>query len=432
MKRIVFALLGIALLLTSPVAAQEDAPALSADDAALLAAADAAPPDSFAFDYTAHLAIDLDTFMLTSDLSGSGAVDRTVPALALSLDGSIALGTTQTIPVSDQFRWVGDTLYLNAGDGWQSRQSAGQIAADFVSQYAFLSADAGALSGWDWTGIDGLSDVLNNLRAADPAAWLTTQRLDDEAVNDAQTAHFQTTADLHALMQTGAFADALTTLANAEGTMLMIYDHDQMADIAKANSAMFTGATVTLEQYVGLDDHLLHRVVLTVDMPIDPTQGGYPNAPFTANAVLDITLHDLNQPQDISAPDGAQPVDSFAFPAAPTPAPPGDGKTQYVFFDTISTENEPYTRTFDAQAGDVVTITASGLQLEADTQITLLAPDGSTLAENDDRDTPSFALGDYESQIADFAIPADGTYSVQVNDPYGGTGTYLLTINIQR
>ena len=220
-------------------------------------------------------------------------------------------------------------------------------------------------------------------------------------------------------------------LANAQGTMMVTFDQAKFKQVNQANSAMFANAKLNMDEYVGLSDHLLHRIVLTLDVPVDPSKGGFPNAPFNANAMLDVTLSDINQPQTISAPDGAKTVSDFIFPAPPVPETAGAGLTQYLFVDSIGASTTS-TRSFEAKAGDTVTITVSGLELEFDSRLALLAPDGSMLAQNDDHDTPSFALGDYESQIADVTIPKDGTYQIQVSEGEGMAGSYLISINLRR
>src|SRR5690349_16845592 len=108
MKRL--ALLLMILLLALPAFAQ-DTLGLSAPDALLLATANSAPLDSFAFTYELSYAADLDTFGVAGNLSGSGAVDHQAHALSASLQGEITAGTSQTLVLDGEVRWLDNTLY---------------------------------------------------------------------------------------------------------------------------------------------------------------------------------------------------------------------------------------------------------------------------------------------------------------------------------
>jgi hypothetical protein len=320
MKHLALVLIAV-LLLALPVGAQENA---------IL-------PDSFAFDFSLQLSVEgLDTFALNADLIGSGTMDRTAPAFALTLLGETRLGTMPPVSVNEELRWVDDTIYLNAsygeGVGWQAREGAVDFLTKLIAHYTEIDAETSALSAWNLSGIDpGVSAVFDLLTSAEAASTLSVERLDDEG----DTAHYQTTLDLHALMQTEAFVDAAAALANSQGTMLMTYERPELADILRANSAMFAGSTATLDTYVGLSDNLLWRMILNVDLPIDPGQADYPNPPFVVALTLDVTFANQNEPQDISAPEGAQPVTEFSFPAPPAPKAVGDGVTQHIFFSRV-------------------------------------------------------------------------------------------------
>ncbi len=425
MKRLICALIGIVFLIVLPAIAQSSL-GLSASDFALLTAANAALPTQFAFDYTAKLAVkDLDSFATNVALGGSGVVDRSAPALDMTATGTVGVGTAQFLSLNATLRWVNDRLYLNPGDGWQAHPDAARYAADLISQYAGLQADPTALSHWDGSGIDGLDAIIAALTSGDPAAFLAGQRLDDTD----GSAHFQLVVDLHALMQTDSFVNAVTAFATAQGNNLIIYNHADLAQIVRDNSALFENSSLTVDPYVGLDDHLLHRITLDLNLPLDPATLGYPDAPFTVTASLDLTLSDLNQPQTVAAPDDAQTVSSFTMPPLTVEAF-GGGSLQYDYVETVG-ENATYTRAFDASAGDTVTITVRGLGLEFDPHVQLLSPDGEVLVENEDHETPAFGLGDYDAQIAQFVIPADGTYSIQVTEYDGAAGSFELTIFMQ-
>lgn len=84
--------------------------------------------------------------------------------------------------------------------------------------------------------------------------------------------------------------------------------------------------------------------------------------------------------------------------------------------------------TFEGSAGDVVTIEMTADSGNLDTHVTLVAPDGTTLTENDDID-----LTNTNSRIADFTLPETGTYTIIASryDGEDGTssGTFILSVN---
>jgi hypothetical protein len=354
-------------------------------------------------------------------------VDRSAPAFDFSADGAIKLGSSQTIPLDNEYRWVDDQLlFLYPDDVWQVWGGASSNLENAIEQYAAVDVDSRPLAKWDLSGVSGWNDLISALTSADPSTFLSEKRLDDNG----DMAHFQSTLDLHALMQTDAFVNAVAVFASTQGNNLMIYDHAELAKFVRANSALFQNAAVTLDQYVGLSDNLLHRVTFKLDMPLDPTQIGYPDPLFTVSGDLDVTLSDLNQPQAIVMPDDH--TDIRPLHDDPRSAQADAGATQMVYFESRS-EFEDYKRTFEAQAGDKVTLTARGIGLEFDPYLVLLDASGNTLAENDDHETAAFGLGDYDSQIANFTILTSGTYTAEVYEgTSGASGEFVFTIDIQR
>lgn len=426
MKRMALALLCLILLAAWLVVAQDATLGLGVDDALLLAAANRAPLDSFAFDYEVQYEVNLDSFRAAAQVTGSGAVDRNAPALSASLAGALTLGTAQSIPLSSEARWVDGTLYLNSGEGWQALEDAPTAIADRVGEFTGLSVDTETLSGWNLMGVDGLDDFLTTITSADPSTFVTAERLDDEG----QTAHFQIAADLHALFDSDAFVDAIIALGNAQGSDLIISSRDDVAEMLHTNNQAVDPAMLTIDEYVGLDDGLIHRIAVNLKMEIAPEKAGYVDAPFVANLSLDMTLRDHNQPQAIAAPDGATIVPELAM-TAPAPEMPGDGVTQYTWVGAVDA-NTAYTQALDLQAGDVVTITARRLSLEFDTIVSLVSPGGDLLTENDDHETAAFFASAYDSQIFEFAVLESGTYTVELAELDGAAGSFVLTVSIER
>ncbi len=88
---------------------------------------------------------------------------------------------------------------------------------------------------------------------------------------------------------------------------------------------------------------------------------------------------------------------------------------------TISNDVYEYRYLFEAQAGDVISIfmRATDRRQGLDGYLTLLAPNGAQLVVNDDFNS----LQGYDPGIADYAIPADGTYTIVASRFNGVAGT---------
>src|SRR6185369_14740533 len=68
--------------------------------------------------------------------------------------------------------------------------------------------------------------------------------------------------------------------------------------------------------------------------------------------------------------------------------------------------------TFEGSEGDIVTITMIDISADdgLDPLLILFDPDGNEAIRNDDGD--SSVVGQFNSQILNFTLPADGTYTI--------------------
>ena len=112
-----------------------------------------------------------------------------------------------------------------------------------------------------------------------------------------------------------------------------------------------------------------------------------------------------------------------------TAPPQMTGRPAQVIDDTVPA-NGTYTTTFDAIQGMAVTITVRATDSQLDPKVTLLDPSGTEVASNDDHEAPDDTLSTLDSQIPHFAIPSDGTYTIQITGFAGIGGTFELTIDL--
>jgi hypothetical protein len=108
-----------------------------------------------------------------------------------------------------------------------------------------------------------------------------------------------------------------------------------------------------------------------------------------------------------------------------------DGSSTIVIEDRLRS-NRTYETTFEGNEGDVVTITVRDLpedDADIDPLVTLLDEDGEVLAENDDHENRDASLDLFDARIENFALPADGTYTIEVDEFFGDAGDFELIIS---
>jgi hypothetical protein len=88
-----------------------------------------------------------------------------------------------------------------------------------------------------------------------------------------------------------------------------------------------------------------------------------------------------------------------------------------------------FSQSVTLDAGDVVTISAQDLSGTLDPFLWITAPDGATIAQNDDHATSDFSLGTLDSRIVELNIPQTGAYTLHVRDFLGHSGDVRLSIN---
>ncbi len=91
-------------------------------------------------------------------------------------------------------------------------------------------------------------------------------------------------------------------------------------------------------------------------------------------------------------------------------------------------DNDEDCTTVSLIAGETITAVAHALDEALDTTLTLLGPDGSQLAYNDDHSLKDTSLFRFNSAVENVAVPADGDYQFCVSGFGGSSGPYELTI----
>jgi len=171
---------------------------------------------------------------------------------------------------------TGDAAYINYnGDDYQVDQQTFSYLSQAYAQGQTQQSSQGDLSAF--------KDVLTNV---------TNEGTED--VEGTESVHVSGDVDVSKLVTAikplAAQAQSLGSLSG--GSVPTPQELDQVQQLVKS---------ATFDVYSGQDDHLLRRLDATIDLDD-------PSSDQTATIEVDITLADVNQPQDISAPDNAKPL----------------------------------------------------------------------------------------------------------------------------
>jgi len=82
---------------------------------------------------------------------------------------------------------------------------------------------------------------------------------------------------------------------------------------------------------------------------------------------------------------------------------------------------------FDGRGGQAIEITMEAIGFSLDPYLTLITPNGTILAENDDAFDPALGLN---AQITDLNLPANGLYVIEARR-FDGEGNYELTLELE-
>ncbi len=94
---------------------------------------------------------------------------------------------------------------------------------------------------------------------------------------------------------------------------------------------------------------------------------------------------------------------------------------------TFTAASDAFTFTFQAQAGDVITLTMVADRGESvDPALVLIGPDGNPVARNDDSFDANFGV--VNARLVNFPIEVSGTYTIQAIRSTNANGSFTLTL----
>ena len=267
------------------------------------------------FDMLLDLGVDLGGFMDLLQVSGAGGGKLAVdPAVA---DAANAAGGEDT--------WI--AVVATAMSGEISLHLTGETTEDEIdTQFVVLiengifALNEGAMAtlggrmlpGYEWIGYDarGATDELMTAVGAGGSAEddgasspemeeananaFSLSRLPDAEVMGIPVAVMENKVDFNSVLSLMTLEDVL---AEAEP------DEAQYADLLLALMQDLDVRDFSYRQYIGLDDHLMHRIDFTMDVTIGGEVLGMEGMDFNITASVEIDLSGFNEPFDVELPE---------------------------------------------------------------------------------------------------------------------------------
>lgn len=207
--------------------------------------------------------------------------------------------------------WFGESLSLTSTDMADLRESLEEMRTQFESEeFAAAMAQMSEYQGR----LTAIGDLVSK--------HVSSVRGDDATLHDQAMATFTTSFDLRGLLSDPELGTAVYELLSSP---LFAELAGESADMSELNPAqvqlmmvalamMFEDPTISTEQWIGLDDGLMHKTVSIVEMTIDTAVFG--NSSSTPTTPIEIAMNFSVEMDDIETVDVAGfpvPEDYFAF-----------------------------------------------------------------------------------------------------------------------
>lgn len=298
------------------VFAQEDTFGLSEADYAIFSEANAnsAAADAFSYQFTTTVEVSSGGDGGTIDVSGSGSAGA--DGFSLDVSGTIEDGSSSQDAALD-VRVVEDSLYLRLGGedqvwfGGTADEITGLITNFSSTLMGGMGSqmpqmDATQIAGGDMSGLmaqPGVAEAMTALNDLDISEFVSIERASD----DGDVAAFTTTVDVAGLFASPelsqVFGAAMMSQMGGSTSGAEMSD-EQLAQMGQMVGSMFSGAEITLDQYINTEEAIVERAVLTIDFPLSGISG---SGSDTLNIVFDISLRDFGVEVPVEAPEDFQP-----------------------------------------------------------------------------------------------------------------------------
>jgi hypothetical protein len=268
--------------------------------------------NTISYDYTFR--VDVSGLDPSGDITiwvgGSGQIGEQdgAPAFSMTAVGELISGS-ETLPIDMEVRFVGDSIYLNLGDGsgW-----IGGPAEELLSGFGdmlggALPFDPEALAEGDMSGMEdmmampGMMDAMMALSTLQPSDFIAMSREMDMSGK----AHFVINFLIADLLTSDAFAPLLAMgLAQGMGAETSGMTQQEMQQMSMMVGMLFSDLTLTYEQFISTSTNLVERGVLTLNFPLPAMLTGGANA--SINLEMAVDLSGYNEPISVKAPETFQ------------------------------------------------------------------------------------------------------------------------------
>lgn len=300
-------LVGIAIV---PAALAQDTLGLSDADFAYWteSIAQSASFETISYDYNFRLDVaGVDpSGNITIWVAGGGQIGEMdgVPMFSMTAVGEL-IGGGETLPVDMEVRFVGDSIYLNLGDGsgW-----IGGPAEELLSGFGdmlggALPFDPEALAEGDMSGMEdmmampGMMDAMMALSSLQASDFVAVSREMDMGGQ----AHFVINFLIADLLTSDAFAPLLAMgMGQAMGAETSGMTQQEMQQMSMMVGMLFSDLTLTYEQFISTSTNLVERGVLSLNFPLPAMLTGSADASIVLEMSVDLSGY--NAPISVEAP----------------------------------------------------------------------------------------------------------------------------------
>jgi hypothetical protein len=200
---------------------------------------------------------------------------------------------------------VNDSMgFIKYNGEWYGEALTDQDKADLQDALDQITG-AMAMGGGDM----GMGDM-----GIDLTGVVTTTRGDDVEAMGMTMATFSTSIDISKLLVAVLASPMLGTLLGSSGGDLGLGEMtpQDMQMMGMFLQPMLAGTTFDVQEWIGVDDMYLHKLVVDLKINLDLSMfGGEGTAPITGAVYMDIELDQVNQTFDVPAPETYKSMDQL-------------------------------------------------------------------------------------------------------------------------
>ena len=200
---------------------------------------------------------------------------------------------------------VNDTMgFINYKGEWYGQELSDKDKADLQDALGQITG-AMAMGGGDM----GMGDM-----GIDLTGVITTTRNADVQEMGMNMASFSTSVDITQLLVAVLSSPILGTLLGSGSADMGLGElsPQDLQMMGMIFQPMLTGTTVDLQEWIGVDDMYLHKLVLDVNIHVDLGMFGSEGAaPITGAVHIDVSLDQINETFDIAAPESYKSMDEL-------------------------------------------------------------------------------------------------------------------------